>query len=929
MIFLFSLFTIDHYIVAGFLLLTLVVGLLASKKVSTLKEYALGGKCYGTTVLMLTLLATVEGGNSTLGFTTNIFRDGIIMAVTMIIAVMIQYMFVGLFVAPRIRDKFDKNVITFGDIIEKMFSKNVKFTTGIVNFIYCIVTIAVQLLALGSVFQSMLSLDKNLGIIISGIIIVIYTTFGGIKSVTITDVLQFIILIVIIPLIALEATKHIGGVSELINQVPKEKFKIFDHSKIEFYLILFFIWMIPNVTISPPAIQRILMSKNRKQIRKLFCITAIFQLPFSFMVMLIGLAAIVLYPSISPDLVLPEIIKSLLSPVIKGLAISGILAVIMSTADSFLNAGSITFVHDVITPIRKIKKETKIIKYITLLLGTGAVLVAVNSTDIVNLAKLAAGIFSPVITIPFITGVLGLKSNTKSFFIAFFITLLSFIMMHAFLPATSKIMIPIYGILVNGVVYFMTTYITNRGFIIVKNDIAQNKMYDKKLNFSIKFFFQKMIRSLPKRRMIWQYSYKKIEKYGGSHELFAIFCLLNYKVPYFMWTYENPTYYNIMLYMRIIAGVLCVGLILKHVWPLRIKKYFPLYFHITLLYTLPFLTTTTFFLTHGGTDWLINIILAAFLLIALVDWISFLLINIFGFFFGFLFYKILILLKYADNDFSSIFTFEKVYLLIYVILFAMLICVIFFRKKEKVLLQKSKALRRYSKAFSHEISTNIIGSFMANIDHMYIDIEKMLERNKKEKNFYRLHEYYIKNLQEHINRTKNNIRLAQIKLNNLIENTDLRIEIEHLKEKNNISVSLNNIICYNPIILKYQKDNINMEDIKDFEYFGPQNKINQVIFNVVKNVYTHVSDTAKIKIYTKKNKRYNILCIRDNGFGISSDHIEDIFNYFYVVANQSNIGIGLAYSKIIMEKINGKIVCESKTGKNSYTIFNLYFPKVK
>ncbi len=55
------------FVVVGFLLVTLVLGLYAGRGIKNFKEYALGKKNFSTFTLTITLLATYIGGNSVLG----------------------------------------------------------------------------------------------------------------------------------------------------------------------------------------------------------------------------------------------------------------------------------------------------------------------------------------------------------------------------------------------------------------------------------------------------------------------------------------------------------------------------------------------------------------------------------------------------------------------------------------------------------------------------------------------------------------------------------------------------------------------------------------------------------------------------------------------------------------------------------------------
>lgn len=84
--------------------------------------------------------------------------------------------------------------------------------------------------------------------------------------------------------------------------------------------------------------QRMLMARNKQQIANMFYTGIAFEPPFRLTILLIGLAAVVSYPGISASEALPHVVHKLLPVGVKGLAVIGLLAVIMSTADSFLNS---------------------------------------------------------------------------------------------------------------------------------------------------------------------------------------------------------------------------------------------------------------------------------------------------------------------------------------------------------------------------------------------------------------------------------------------------------------------------------------------------------------------------------------------------------------------------------------------------------------
>ncbi|MEL6413093.1 MAG: hypothetical protein AAFQ08_03135, partial [Bacteroidota bacterium] len=144
---------LDHQIVYGFLLLTLLYGLYVGRNNKDIADYAIARKSYGTSTLVLTLLATQIGGFSTLGKVQSIFSDGLIMSAAAI-GYPISYLFLAFFVAPRM-ERFE-GCLTLGDVMGRLYGPTSKWVTGVVGFVYSIIIVASQMLALSFVCTSLL-----------------------------------------------------------------------------------------------------------------------------------------------------------------------------------------------------------------------------------------------------------------------------------------------------------------------------------------------------------------------------------------------------------------------------------------------------------------------------------------------------------------------------------------------------------------------------------------------------------------------------------------------------------------------------------------------------------------------------------------------------------------------------------------------------
>ena len=99
----------------------------------------------------------------------------------------------------------------------------------------------------------------------------------------------------------------------------------------------------------------------------------------------------------------------------------------------------------------------------------------------------------------------------------------------------------------------------------------------------------------------------------------------------------------------------------------------------------------------------------------------------------------------------------------------------------------------------------------------------------------------------------------------------------------------------------------------------------EALTNILKNSVEHSYDNNKVLIESSENNAYVKITIKDFGTGIAKEDINHIFERFYKGkdSDYDSIGIGLALSKSIIEKQNGKISVES--GENGTTFKIKYF----
>lgn len=120
----------------------------------------------------------------------------------------------------------------------------------------------------------------------------------------------------------------------------------------------------------------------------------------------------------------------------------------------------------------------------------------------------------------------------------------------------------------------------------------------------------------------------------------------------------------------------------------------------------------------------------------------------------------------------------------------------------------------------------------------------------------------------------------------------------------------------------------NNKSSEDFTFRGNSMLTKHIFFNLLKNSLYSIkeADKGKISITTKLGDDFNQVIFKDTGKGMSKELFAKLFQPFEGNKNNDGSGLGLAFSRIVIESFGGKISCNSK--ENEFTEFVLSFPKV-
>lgn len=400
---------------------------------------------------------------------------------------------------------------------------------------------------------------------------------------------------------------------------------------------------------------------------------------------------------------------------------------------------------------------------------------------------------------------------------------------------------------------------------------------------------------------------------------FAIFGIINYPVFYLIW------YIHESLFLRLFAGFLCLILALKDYWPQKSQCFLGLYWYLTILYSLPFFGTYMFLVNHGSYTWIMNDMLGLFLLLLVVDWLSFLVLLVLGLCLGIIAYRVTcgaIEVSQVDwiGTLSSYLT-------------AVIIGIVFSKNRENVQLRKKISLiQTLSASIAHELRTPL-SSIEFNARGLKLHLSKLIEAYTiaiREK-------FLVPSIppqqMEALERMPANLKVEADSALMVID-----LLLANIRQTNiviNEPVVFSMAECVDTALMRYPFKGEQLQYIvwrrgEDFQLNGDRQLMVYVFFNLFRNglyflAKANKGPDAKITLWMDQDEEYNNFYFKDEGTGISMLDLPFIFEQFYSKNSHHGSGIGLSYCKMVVEAHGGKISCESTQGE--YTLFILKFPK--
>lgn len=328
------------------------------KKSKNLQDYYLGGRSIGPVLAVFAMTTTMLSSFALLGAPGFFYTHGT-GSIGLMFTNFMAYLCTYLPFAFRFHYLGHKyGYITLGDFMADRFGNHMRIIVSVSALIITIPYIAIQIMGFGYVFEGATfgNVSWLTGALFLSGIMVFYIFMGGYKGVALTDAVQGIVMILALIIGGVYICNHLfGGIPETFRQIAAQSPKHLttpgpkEYWNLNSWLTWAFIGI--GVATQPQIIQKYLSVKDTKAIRFSLFVHPILSFIIYSGAMLLGLAAILALPGLSPkdaDMSSMMLIGKYVPIGLGLIMIVGIVAAAMSTADSQYITLSSLFVRDLI-----------------------------------------------------------------------------------------------------------------------------------------------------------------------------------------------------------------------------------------------------------------------------------------------------------------------------------------------------------------------------------------------------------------------------------------------------------------------------------------------------------------------------------------------------------------------------------------------------
>ncbi len=345
------------WFVVAYLMVSVGIGLYAATRVHNTKDFVVAGRHLPLPVVTATVFATWFGAETVLGISATFVKEGLGGVVADPFGSSLCLILAGLFFARKL---YRLNLLTIGDYYRIRYNRPIEIMCTLAIVGSYLGWVSAQIKALGLVFNVVTAgaLGQPEGMIIGAVIVLTYTTLGGMLSVAVLDFVQMIVIMAGMLFIGWVVSGMTGGVGSVVEHAAQAgKLDFFPEAGAAAWIPFVGAWVTMMLGSIPQqdVFQRITSAKDEKTAVRGSVMGGSIYFVFAFVPMFLAYSATLVDPNMfgsllerDSQLVLPTLILQHTPMFAQVVFFGALLSAIMSCSAATLLAPSVTFSENII-----------------------------------------------------------------------------------------------------------------------------------------------------------------------------------------------------------------------------------------------------------------------------------------------------------------------------------------------------------------------------------------------------------------------------------------------------------------------------------------------------------------------------------------------------------------------------------------------------
>lgn len=393
-------------------------------------ELLLMGRRLTLPLFVATLVATWYGG--IFGVTQLTYEKGVYNFLTQGIFWYVTYLIFAFFLVKKIRQY---QVLTLAELAGASFGPKAEKLTAFLNF-FNLLPMA-YIISLGLFMQSLFGGDLFTHSIVGLVLVTAWSLWGGFQAVVFSDVVQFVVMILSVFFVAAFSWFHMGSPMMLLEKLPATHLDLTGGETTLNIMIWGFIAM--STLVDPNFYQRCLAANSEKTARRGILISTVVWFFFDICTTLGALYAKVALPDANPQHAYLQHAMMITPPGIRGMILAGILAIVLSTLDSYLFSAATCVSYDLFNQ----KKEFTPWHHHIALIGVAILSLILSmqfSGSVIEVWKTVGGFSAACLLFPLMCSQIFPGRLSEKSFISAVLTGMSFMLIWAYSPLSQYVL---------------------------------------------------------------------------------------------------------------------------------------------------------------------------------------------------------------------------------------------------------------------------------------------------------------------------------------------------------------------------------------------------------------------------------------------------------------------------------------------------------